>query len=267
MHLETRPLLPLSLGFCISPNFSGCPAQDAGPLAHLPRHLCLHSGCLALTGSPSRLPFLAFLGFPVSATGHFLKTSTVPENWGSQFWSHHLPSLCHVAGFVLAQFPIGKWNSRDPDEHIHLRRHGGKRCMYWSFFFLNVTFFKSMFKLINIFLWRRKMCRLHFTFCIIFLYVCVSVFWCLYHQSGKYSPWHGHCEVELRKWYDLGVGLWILISLCIWTLEFWGPGHCEDRDLTQDSYASNFAHLPLKTGNKTKPEKMQNWNFLQYYER
>lgn len=148
-------------------------------LAHLPRHLCLHSGCLALTGSPSRLPFLAFLGFPVGATGHFLKTSTVPENWGSQFWSHHLPSVCHVAGFVLAQFPIRKWKSRDPDEHIHLRRHGGKRCMYWSFFFfLNVTFFKSMFKLINIFLWRRKMCRLHFTFCI-FFYVCVSVFWCL----------------------------------------------------------------------------------------
>lgn len=177
MHLETRPLLPLSLGFCISPNFSGCPAQDAGPLAHLPRLLCSTQDVL-LWLAP--LPDCLFWPFwdSLSEPGHFLKTSTVPENWGSQFWSHHLPSVCLVAGFVLAQFPIGKWNSRDPDEHIHLRRHGGKRCMY-TFFFLNVTFFKSMFKLINIFLWRRKMCRLHFTFCIFFLYVCVSVFWCL----------------------------------------------------------------------------------------
>ena len=34
----------------------------------------------------------------------------------------------------------------------------------------------------------------------------------------------------MRKWYDLAVGLWILTSL---DSEFWGPGHCEDRDLTQ----------------------------------
>lgn len=76
-----------------------------------------------------------FWGSLLVPQGTSLKTSTVPENWGSQFWSHHLPSVCHVAGFVLAQFPVGKWNSRDPDEHIHLRRHGGKRRMYWSFLF------------------------------------------------------------------------------------------------------------------------------------
>lgn len=93
------------------------------------------------------------------------------------------------------------------------------------------------------------MCRLHFTFCI---FVCVFVFWCLQHQSGKYSPLgvvlsgggeggQGH--------HDFSIKLGILTRL--YTGALWALGNRTlpglRRDLTQKTQltASNFAHLPL----------------------
>lgn len=146
MHLETRPLLSPSLGFCIGSNLSGCPAQD--PMATFSQGTC--ASTLRMSCS-DRLPFwTAFAGL----SGDFL---SVPQSTSLKLILYQklrvpvnvLPppsSIWYVAGFVLAQFFNWRVEFQRP-RWIHpsqeARREKTYVCIerFFFFFFFNVTFF------------------------------------------------------------------------------------------------------------------------------
>lgn len=68
---------------------------------------------------------------------------------------------------------------------------------------------------------KRKKCVDYISRFVLFC-LCLSVFWCLQHQSGKCSPLSGEFfgVGGAGNPYDFCIKLWILTRLYIWTLGF-----------------------------------------------
>lgn len=176
MHLETRPLLPLSLGFCISPYFSGCPAQDPGPRP-TSQGTCASTLRMSCSDWP---PFQTCLCWP------FWGSLLVPRGTSLKPVLYHKtegPSSGPTTFQVFAMWQALFWLSFQLESGIleiqmNTSISGG---MEGKDVCIEVFFFLCDFFLFNVqtnkYFFMKKMCRLHFTFCI--LCVCVSVFWCL----------------------------------------------------------------------------------------
>lgn len=134
-------------------------------------------------------------------------------------------------------------------------------CHEGLFYVTDLFFFKSMFKLINIFFMKRKNCVDYISHFVLFRL-------CLYfgvgNTSGKYSPLGG-LSGGTGNPLTFVIKLWILTRGFIWTLGFGKQSqHCQDSIGT----STQKTQLLLPTLHiSIKKKKCKNWNFLQCDER
>lgn len=175
------------------------PCPHQGHL-HTQDTCCLRCALPLLTGAHAR------------ATGQFLPTTTL----------------------LGSQGPMCRRSSDGTKTHTASQE--GK-CHEGSFHVTDL-FFKSMFKLINIFFMKRKNCV---------DYISHFVLFHLYFGVGDTEVEHTAHWVVCGG--DVCIKLWILTRVLIWTLGFGKvttlPGLNRDLDSKDTAPASNFAHISL----------------------
>lgn len=187
------------------------------------------------------LPLLTFWGFAVRATGIF--PSLIPTLYWETEGRAPAPGQARCAGPAA----VG-WSA-----------HPQAAVCHEGLFYVTDLFFKSMFKLINIFFTKRKNCvdYIH----ILYFFVCVCILVLVTPKLGTQPARWVVCQGGWEH-TNFCIKLWILTRGFIWTLGLGKQSqHCQDSIGTSTQKTQLL--LPTLHISLHKKRKCKNWNFLQ----